>query len=124
MGNRKFISPVEAAALAVAVLVLVAWLVFPRLSGVQVAVTRSGVELGRYALDTPGRVHVQGANGFSLTLVIEDGAAWVEGSTCPDLICQHHAPISKKGEAIICLPGQVSVTVEGGEDYGPDTVSG
>lgn len=124
MGKRRFINPGEAAVLAALVLGLVIWLVLPKSAGAQAVLTRSGEELGRYALDTPTRVPVEGANGFSLTLVIEDGTAHVEDSTCPDLICQHHAPISKTGEAIICLPGQVSVTVEGGERLGQDAISG
>lgn len=110
--------------LAVFILALVVWLVFPRPSGVQAVVTRGGEMLGRYALDTPARLPIQGANGFSLTLVVEDGQARVEDSTCPDLICQHHAPVSKSGESIICLPGQVTITVEGGERHGHDAVSG
>ena len=124
MGKHRFITLGEAAVLAALVLVLIVWLVLPKRTGAQAILTRSGEELGRYALDTPVRVPVEGANGFSLTLVVEDGMAHVEGSTCPDLICQHHAPISKTGEAIICLPGQVSVTIEGGERLGQDAVSG
>lgn len=110
--------------MAVFILALIAWLVFPRPSGVQAVVTRGGAELGRYALDTPARLSIQGANGFSLTLVIADGQARVENSTCPDLICQHHAPVSNAGESIICLPGQVTITVKGGERYGHDAISG
>ena len=124
MGKHRFISPVEAAALAVLVLGLTAWLVWPRDPGAQAVVTRGGEELGRYPLNTPIRVPVQGANGFFLTLVVENGKAHVEGSTCPDLICQHHAPIDRAGEAIICLPGQVTIQVEGGARYGPDALSG
>ncbi len=103
---------------------LVLWLLLPKAAGAQVVLERGGEELGRYALDKPCRVEVSGANGFSLTLVIENGAARVEESTCPDLICQRHAPISKAGESIVCLPGQVSVRVEGGEGHGPDAVTG
>ena len=124
MGKHRLITLGEAAVLAALVLVLIVWLVLPKRAGAQAVLTRSGEELGRYALDTPARVPVEGANGFSLTLVVEDGMVHVEDSTCPDLICQHHAPISKTGEAIICLPGQVSVSVEGGEHHGPDAVSG
>ena len=124
MGNRRLITLGEGVVLAALVLGLVIWLIFPRDTGAQVVLKRSGEELGRYALDTSIRIPVDGANGFSLTLVIEEGRAHVEDSTCPDLICQHHVPISRTGEAIICLPGQVSVTVEGGERLGQDAVSG
>lgn len=110
--------------MAALVLGLAIWLLFPKSAGGEVVVTRGGEELGRYALNAPGRVPVQGANGFSLVLVVEGGRARVEESTCPDLICQRHAPISGEGESIICLPGQVTIRVEGGERHGPDALSG
>lgn len=124
MGKRKFLTLGEALALAALVLALAVWLLVPKRSGAQAVVSRGGEELGRYPLDTPARVPVQGANGFSLILVVEDGAAHVESSTCPDLICQRHAPISRAGQAILCLPGQVSVTVEGGARLEQDALSG
>ena len=124
MANRRFITLGEGLALALLVLGLVLWLALPKSSGARVVLTRGGEALGRYDLDKPVRIPVVGANGFSLTLVMEDGAAHVEDSTCPDLICQHHSPISRMGEAIICLPGQVSVTIEGGERLEQDALSG
>lgn len=124
MKERKFLTAPEAIALGALILALILWLCWPKGTGGQAVLTRSGEELGRYALDTHCRVPVRGAAGFSLVLVVEDGAVHVEDSTCPDLICQHHRPISKMGEAIICLPGQVTITVEGGERLGQDAVSG
>lgn len=114
----------EAGVLAVTVLALAVWLLFPKSSGVWAVVEQGGEVIGRYALAQPARVPIQGVNSFSLVLVVEDGQAWVEDSTCPDLICQHHAPISKAGEAIICLPARISVTIEGREAHGPDAISG
>lgn len=122
--NSRFLTWKEALVLAAAALGLLAWLFWPKAEGRVAVVERSGEEVGRYALDTPVRVPVSGANGFSLTVVIKDGAACVEHATCPDLLCQRHAPVSKAGQAIICLPGQVSVRVEGGEGHGPDAVAG
>lgn len=124
MGKRRFLTPVETAVLAALILALVLWMVWPKRPGAQIVVTRSGEELSRCDLAAPVRVPVQGAHGFSLTLVVEAGAAHVEDSTCPDLICQHHKPISRAGESIICLPGQVTITVEGGEGRGQDALSG
>ncbi len=124
MKNRRYLTGAEAVILALLALALVVWLLLPKAAGARVVLARGGEELGRYDLDKPCRVEVSGANGFALTLVVENGAAHVEDSTCPDLICQHHAPISKAGESIVCLPGQVSVSVEGGEGHGPDAVTG
>lgn len=100
----------------VLVLCLCLWAFLPRKRGGTVTVTVDGSEVGTYALAQDLRQAVSGYDGFSLTLVIEDGAAQVEGSTCPDLICQHHAPVSKTGEQIICLPARVVITVTGEEN--------
>lgn len=124
MKSRKFMTAGEAAIFVALIMILVVWMVFPRLAGDWAVVERSGETIGRYALDRPARIPIQGANGFYLTLVIENGQAYVEDSTCPDLICQHHAPVFRGGETIVCLPGQVTITVEGRERYGPDAVSG
>lgn len=114
----------EVAVLAAVAAALAVWLFFPKQAGGQAVVIRSGEEVGRYNLNVPIRTPISGANGFSLTLVIENGQAHVEDATCPDLICQHHAPIFRAGETIICLPGQIVIQGEGGERLGADTVSG
>lgn len=44
-------------------------------------------------------------------ICIKDGYVSVTGADCPDLICTKHAPISKTGETIICLPHKLSVTI-------------
>lgn len=55
-------------------------------------------------------------NGGTNTLVIENGEAWVSEADCPDKICMGMGKISKNGEFIACLPNQVIIVVEGGED--------
>lgn len=122
--DRRFLTTKELLVLAGMALTLVIWLLWPKGEGAAAVVRRGGEELGRYRLSAPARVDVAGANAFSLCVVVEDGAVHVEDSTCPDLICQRHAPISKSGQAIVCLPGQVTITVEGGERRGPDTYAG
>lgn len=47
------------------------------------------------------------------TVVIKDSAVTVINADCPDKICQKHAPISKTGESIVCLPNKVFVTIKG-----------
>lgn len=122
--NRRFLTGKELLALAGLTLALIVWLLWPRAAGSVAVIRRGGEEIGRYALDRPSRVSISGVNGFSLTVVVEEGAVHVEDSTCPDLICQHHAPILRSGQAIVCLPGQVTIAVEGGDRHGPDAISG
>ncbi len=46
------------------------------------------------------------------TVVVKGGKAYVEWANCRNQICVHHAPISRAGDTVLCLPHQVSVTVE------------
>lgn len=105
------------------VLGLTAWALWPKSSGSMVTVTVDGTETGTYPLDQNLQMSIGGYGSFSLTLFIEGGQARVENSTCPDLICQHHSPISKAGEQIICLPARIVITVTG-EGEAPDAIAG
>lgn len=84
-----------------------------------VLVTVKGADFGTYRLDEDHTVDIEGKN----TLVIKDGAAYMEEADCPDQICVHHREISRNGESIICLPNQVVVSVKSGEDSEWDGVA-
>lgn len=101
--------------LALLILVLGVWAFWPKAGGNTVTVTVDGAQVCSLSLSRDSRTPIHGYGDFSLTLVVEDGKARVEESTCPDLICQNHVAISGVGEQIICLPGRVVVTVEGKE---------
>ena len=73
--------------------------------------TADGEEI--YPLNKDG---VFSLNGGTNTLVIENGEAWVSEANCPDKICMGMGKISKNGEFIACLPNQVIIVVEGGEE--------
>ncbi len=62
-------------------------------------------------------------NGGTNTLVIENGEAWVSEANCPDKVCMGMGKISKNGEFIACLPNQVIIVVEGGEESPVDIES-
>ena len=64
-------------------------------------------------LDTDSSTDVGGL----CTVVIENGAARVSESTCSNLLCVNHRPISRSGESIVCLPNGVTVRVSGGADF-------
>lgn len=106
----------EVLVVLVLVLGLGLWAFWPKGAGNRATVTVDGAEVGTYALDRDMELPLEGYGGFRLTLVISEGKAHVEDSTCPDLICQHHSAISRAGEQIICLPGRVVITVTGEED--------
>ena len=64
---------------------------------------------------------IEGYGGYN-RLHIENGTVWVEDADCPDGICEHHAPISRVGDSIICLPHRLTITIVG-SDEAPDAIT-
>ena len=62
-------------------------------------------------LDTDTKLEIESESGVNF-LVIEDGKAYVSEADCPDKICVDHAPISRVGETIVCLPHGVVIAIE------------
>lgn len=106
------------------ILLLCLWAFWPRKSGSTVRVSVDGVPVGAYSLTEDLSQPISGSGEFSLTLIIHDGHASVTNSTCPDLICQHHAPISRAGEQIVCLPGRVVIQITHEKEAEIDAVTG
>lgn len=105
----------EGLLLAVILLLLCLWAFYPKGQGNTVLVMVDGQQVAELPLDTDGELPVDGYEEFSLRVIVEDGVCYVMDSTCPDLICQNHAPVSGAGEQIVCLPGRTVVTVTGEE---------
>lgn len=99
------------AALAAAAFIIV------RLSGsapaayVEVIVDGSVTET--HAISENGEYSVEGFTGGTVTFTISDGTVDVISADCPNRICVHHAPISRTGESIVCLPNRVIITLRG-----------
>lgn len=66
-----------------------------------------------YAL-SENREFVLSSQGVSLTVVIENGAAYVRESSCPDGVCRAGGRINRSGETILCAPAGVRLSVRGG----------
>lgn len=111
MKLKKF----EIILLTLLVLGLSLWAFWPKAKGNTVTVTVDGEAVAELDLNENTQYFVDGYGDFSLTVVVENGKARVEDSTCPDLICQNHSPISHGGEEIVCLPGRVVVEITGEE---------
>lgn len=57
-----------------------------------------------------------------ITIAVQNGQAWVSGSSCHHKICLFHPPVSQAGERIICAPNNFLLEIQG---TGPvDTVIG
>ena len=48
-----------------------------------------------------------------LTLVIENGKAWVKDADCRNCICVKTGKISRVGESIVCAENKIVITVTG-----------
>ena len=57
-------------------------------------------------LDKNASVTVEGYQGGSNTVVIENGTVYMKDADCPDKLCE---------KTIVCLPHRVVVEIQGGE---------
>ena len=88
--------------------------------GAVAVVEIDGVKAGEYPLDVDGTFPL---NGGTNVLVIENGAAYLNYSNCPDHTCENTGKIRYVGQTIICLPNRLSITVTGDSSDGVDFVS-
>ena len=56
-------------------------------------------------------------------LTVENGAAYMSYSECPDHTCENTGKIKYVGQTIVCLPNYLTVTVVGESDNSVDFVS-
>ena len=71
---------------------------------------------GEIALQVPlvgtnGRFPMEGA--YPLTVCVQEGGVWVEEATCPGHDCQKQGRITRPGQTIVCLPGRITVAIQG-----------
>ena len=101
-----------AAVLLLAVLLTVLPLLTARAGGELVVTTPEGEQI--YPLSEDAAFEIV-SRGITLSVVIEDGAAYVKDSTCPDGVCRSTRAVSKRGETVLCAPAGVQLTVRGGD---------
>ena len=83
--------------------------------GITAAVKVDGNIVYMLPLDKNASVTVEGYQGGSNTIVIENGTVYMKDADCPDKLCEKTGKISKNGETIVCLPHRVVVEIQGGE---------
>ena len=101
-------------------LLLVLGVYVTREEGNTAVVEIDGVTVGEYSLSVNG---VFPLNGGTNVLVIENGVAYLNYSSCPDHVCEKMGKIRYVGEAIICLPNRVAVKIVGNGAGGVDFVA-
>lgn len=111
MKNKRFLrDAVLILAIAAAALIIFAAGALLREEGGSVEVRLNGELYAELPLYKDTVLDIDGL----CVLKIENGKAYIESAVCRNQICVHHRPISKSGEAIVCLPGGVTVKVAGG----------
>ena len=85
----------------------------------QITITVDKEVYGTYLLSEDQEISINDTN----YLVIKEGTADMIDATCPNKECVHQKEISKRGEAITCLPNKVIVEVESAEDGEYDAVT-
>ena len=101
---------------AVILLALCSLLLFRLLNRESPAIARVAVDgniIAEYPLNSDRTFTVNGIASGTVEVVISDGTVDVISASCPDKICVKHAPISRTGESIVCLPSRVVISVEG-----------
>lgn len=92
----------------------------------QAVISVDGQELQRISLEEIQREEhlISGSSEYILRVILTTEGVWVEESDCPTQDCVHTGKITRSGQSIVCLPGRVIVSLEGGENSGPDVVIG
>ncbi len=113
-----------AAVFAAAAVLFLCFNIFNRSFGDSVRIEVNGEIAALLPLDENTVYDIETEKGITNVLEISDGSAKMIWADCPDQICVSHKSISKNGEAIICLPNRVVVTVVSNSNNGIDGVAG
>ena len=77
----------------------------------KVEITVDGKLIQTLDLNKDADLIIDGVNGGTNHLIIQDGAAWISEASCPDKVCVHQGKVSLNGELIVCLPNRVIAKV-------------
>ena len=83
-----------------------------------VTVSVSGKQTEAIPLDTDGEYYFADMP-YPFTLEIKNGQARLLDASCPDKYCQHTGWIRLTRQAIVCMPNQVSITIENPREENP-----
>lgn len=91
-----------------------------RKPGAYAAVKHDERVIAKYPLTVDG---VYSLNGGSNTLTIKGGVAYITASTCPTHSCEKYKA-KWIGQKIVCLPNDVTISIEGESDDALDFIPG
>lgn len=107
---------------AFVLVVLAVGIILLRPSGAQVIVRCDGQIIGEYPIGKDRIERIECEAGFN-EMEISEGKVRVVEADCPGHDCVDQGWISASGQAIVCLPHRLSISVEGGFSGEMDAVS-
>ena len=90
------------------------WIPFLHRDAAAVLVITTPEGRTEYALSKEQEITVI-SRGYTLHIQIQDGAAFVEESDCPNGDCKARGRIRYAGESLLCAPAGVTLAVKGGD---------
>lgn len=90
-------------------------------SNAEVVVQIHGEEYGRYSLNKDQEIEIKATHGTSI-LKIEDGKAKMLSAGCPDQVCVKHSAIYTNYDDIVCIPNEIIVKIENGQESELDSI--
>lgn len=84
-----------------------------QVQGSRVYVTVGGRRVAAFSLATDRRLTIRTRAGME-TLQVSRGKVRVANAPCPRKICRHGGWISRSGEELICVPGEMVIRIAGG----------
>ncbi len=103
--------------------VAVTWATWNRDGGTTAVVRVEGVVVSELPLDRDQSITVEGSAG-SMVIEVRDAGVYVRETACPQKRCVAMSPARRRGDLILCVPGEILITVRGGEEEGVDGVTG
>ena len=98
-------------ALVLVAAVVMVLIIFKDDKGTKAVLTLHGNLIFEQPLDTDCELPISSADGYNI-FVVKDGMAYVKEADCPHQDCVNHAPVSKKGETIVCLPHEFVIEIQ------------
>lgn len=100
--------------------VFVFYALLPEKTGEKALISRDGSVIAEIPLSGTGEYVFPEIP--DMVFAVDNGAVSVTESGCSDKICVRTGKISRGGEAIICVPNRVAVTIENGAESDVDVV--
>lgn len=80
-------------------------------SAITAEVSVEGQVIGTFPLNKSLDLMIDGYQGGTNHLVIKDGGASVTEASCPDKVCVRQGIAKEAGQALVCLPNKVIITI-------------